>query len=146
MERQVQTIYGRAMKRLLVDTSVTILFFTAVASFTELVIAGMALETVLLTRLIMMPVMILTGRPYGLYRDWWMMCVPNGSTSVRTMIDIVAFLSFQVPVYVATLLFAGARWSEIVTAVSSAFILMVLVSRPFGLVLDFARRKAGIAV
>nr|WP_321442622.1 L-alanine exporter AlaE [uncultured Cohaesibacter sp.] len=134
------------MKSLLVDTSVTILFFTAVASFSELVIAGMALETVLLTRLIMMPVMILTGRPYGVYRDWWMMRVPNGSTSVKTMVDIVAFLSFQVPVYVATLLFAGARWSEIVTAVSSALILMVLVSRPFGLVLDFARRKAGVAV
>ena len=134
------------MKSLLVDTSVTILFFTAVASFSELVIAGMAVGTVLLTRLIMMPVMILTGRPYGLYRDWWMMRVPNGSTSVKTMVDIAAFLSFQVPVYVATLLFAGARWSEIVTAVSSALILMVLVSRPFGLVLDFARRKAGVAV
>lgn len=142
----MQSTYNCRMKRLIVDTSVTILFFTVVASFTELVIARMPLETVLLTRLVMMPVMILTGRPYGLYRNWWMMRVPPGSTNMRTILDIVAFLSFQVPVYVATLLFAGAQWSAIVTAVSSALLLMVLVSRPFGLVLDFARRKAGVAV
>lgn len=133
------------MKRLLVDTSVTIVFFTVIAGFTELVIAGMPLDMVLLTRLVMMPVMILTGRPYGLYRDWWMMRLRPHSASMRTMIDILAFLSFQVPVYVATLLFAGAPWSAIITAVSSALILMILISRPFGLVLDFARRKAGIA-
>ena len=133
------------MRRIIVDTTATILFFTILASFSELVIAGIPWQRVLTTRLIMIPVMIVTGRPYGLYRDWWIRFFKPSSPMARTMIDILAFLTFQVPVYMATLLYAGASWTETIASVGSALILMVFVGRPFGLFLDFARRKAGVA-
>jgi len=34
-------------------------------------VAGMESADVLKTRLIMVPLMILTGRPYGVWRDWF---------------------------------------------------------------------------
>ena len=48
------------MVKTVVDTLATILFFTLLAGFSELVIAGLSLEQVLITRLITVPVMIAT--------------------------------------------------------------------------------------
>lgn len=55
------------MRLTLVDTLSTILFFTILAAMTELYVAGMESADVLKTRLIMVPLMILTGRPYGVW-------------------------------------------------------------------------------
>ena len=59
------------MRLIFVDTLSTILFFTILATLTELYVAGMEPPDVLKTRLIMVPMMILTGRPYGIWRDWF---------------------------------------------------------------------------
>jgi hypothetical protein len=126
-----------------VDTTATIVFFTCVAAATELLIAGMTPREVLVTRLVMVPVMILTGRPYGLWRDQIFACISPQGALGRAICDIGAFLSFQVPVYAATLLIAGADGTEMVTAIGSAVVFMVILSRPFGLFLDAARRVAG---
>ena len=143
LDLPIQTAYGHAMKHTLVDTFATILFFTLAASFTELVIAGLSVEQVLVTRLIMIPVMVMTGRPYGIYRDRWMASLKPRSSFAKAVTDSLAFLTFQVPVYVATLIFAGARLSEILAAVGSALFFMLIVSRPFGVFLDFVRARAG---
>ena len=57
--------------------------------------------------------------------------------------DIIAFITFQVPVYVATLLVAGASIAEISAAVSSSIVFMILLSRPFGIYLEALRNWAG---
>ncbi|WP_319533250.1 L-alanine exporter AlaE [uncultured Cohaesibacter sp.] len=132
------------MKKTLVDTIATILFFTLLAGFVEIFIVGLTLQQVLITRLIMIPVMVVTGRPYGLYRDWCFdRAKPKGEV-LRFLIDGLAFITFQVPVYVATLFIAGADWQAVITAVGSSILLMLLVSRPFGLFLDVARRWSGV--
>lgn len=133
------------MRLLLIDTLATIFFFTIVATFTELVIAGMSPREVLITRSLMIPVMVLTGRPYGAWRDWLFMRTSPRHRITRTAVDILAFLSFQVPVYVATLVIAGADYKQIMTAIGSATIFMVILSRPFGLFLDFVRSIAGVS-
>ena len=58
------------MKSYLVDTASSLVFFTVIAALSELLIAGMAPGQVLIARLIMIPVMLATSRPYGLWRDW----------------------------------------------------------------------------
>jgi hypothetical protein len=58
------------MRLAIVDTLATIIFFTVVASLTELFIAGLEVREVLITRALMIPIMVLTGRPYGAWRDW----------------------------------------------------------------------------
>lgn len=134
------------MKAFVVDTVVTVTFFTLVAGMTELFIAGMELHQVVVARLLTIPVMVLTGRPYGVWRDWVFVRTNPKQKLTTVLVDIIAFLTFQVPVYVATLIVAGARASEIQAAVSAAILFMVLLSRPFGLLLEWVRRQAGTEV
>ena len=133
------------MKLIFVDTITTLFFFTLIAAFTELVIVGMEPLQVLTTRLIMVPVMVLTGRPYGVWRDWIFVRISPKYRLSRVVVDVVAFLSFQVPVYAATLAIAGANTSEMVTAVGSGTFFMMILSRPFGLFLEFSRQMNGVA-
>ncbi|WP_439121710.1 L-alanine exporter AlaE [Marivita sp.] len=134
------------MKAFVVDTLVTVTFFTFVAGLTEFFIAGMEMRQVVIARLVMVPVMILTGRPYGLWRDWVLLKTRAKRKVTTILADVFAFLTFQVPVYVATLLVAGASLAEIKTAVGAAILFMILLSRPFGLFLEWVRHKVGTNV
>jgi hypothetical protein len=90
--------------------------------------------------------MVFTGRPYGLWRDWIFLRISPHGRVMNIAVDILAFLTFQVPVYVTTLLIAGASFKEIQVAVSAAIFFMVLLSRPFGLFLEALRKWAGTAI
>ena len=57
------------MRLTVVDTLSTIFFFTILAAVTELYVAGMEHAKVLKIRAVMIPMMILTGRPYGAWRS-----------------------------------------------------------------------------
>ena len=72
---------------MVVDRLASIVFFTTVAAFSELYIVVMAPGEVLIMRLIMVPMMIVTGRPYGIYRDWMLAkTIPTAGWS-RTLMD-----------------------------------------------------------
>ncbi len=131
------------MRKTLVDTLASIVFFTTVAALTELFIAGMEPREVLVTRLVMIPIMIATGRPYGAYRDWFFARTGPTVGWSRTLIDILAFITFQLPVYGVTLAVAGASAAEIATLLPTTALMMILLSRPFGAYLDWARRVFG---
>jgi len=134
------------MKGYFVDTTATVVFFTIVAAASELFVAGMDPKQVLTARLIMIPVMMITARPYGLWRDWFFSKFRPQRWMASVACDIGAFLTFQVPVYVFTLVVAGANASEIGAAVSAAVVSMVLLSRPFGVYLEVLRGWAGTSV
>jgi len=127
------------MRLFLIDTLSTILFFTVVATFSELVIAGMEPSQVLTTRLLMIPIMVVTGRPYTGWRDWLIEQVRPQRGWSAALTDIAAFLSFQAPVYAATLLIAGASLTEIGAAIGLAILFMIILARPFGLFVDKVR-------
>ncbi|MCO6383725.1 L-alanine exporter AlaE [Oceanicola sp. 502str15] len=131
------------MRLFLVDTLTAVVFFTCVAALSELFVAGMPPSAVLFTRLVMVPVIVCTGRPYGWWRDVVFARVRPHSALASTLTDIAAFLAFQVPVYGLTLLAAGASLAQITAALGAAAVLMVLLSRPYGLLLNAARRLAG---
>ncbi len=131
---------GLTMRRTVVDTVSTIVFFTTVASFTELFIAGMDLREVVTTRLIMVPLMVLTGRPYGIWRDWVFLRIRPTVGWSKAVTDAAAFVVFQLPIYAATLVIAGADTAEIVILLSAVVPQMLILSRPFGLFLEFMRR------
>jgi len=133
------------MRLTLVDTLSTILFFTILAALTELYVAGMEPTDVLKTRLIMVPLMILTGRPYGVWRDWFFAGTKPTVSWSKSLIDGLAFLTFQLPIYGLTLWIAGADFDEIGTLLGSTAVLMLIVSRPFGLFLQAMRKLADIS-
>ncbi|CAM4304240.1 L-alanine exporter AlaE [Palleronia rufa] len=134
------------MRTLVVDTLSTIFFFTVFATFSEFVIAGMDASEVLTTRLVMVPIMILTGRPYTRWRDWLFSRVRPQARMVAVATDVGAFLAFQVPVYGATLLIAGATVAQALTAIGSAILFMIILARPFGVFVDLVRRATGAKV
>lgn len=131
------------MRLWIIDTLATIIFFTVVATFSELIVAEMEPSKVLHTRLLMLPIMVLTGRPYTGWRDWLVKQAQPQRRWSAALVDIVAFLSFQAPIYAATLLVAGANLVEITSAIGSAIIFMILLARPFGLFVDWARCTFG---
>ena len=131
------------MRAFLVDTMAAVIFFTVAAGASELLVAGLSPSQVLVTRLLTVPVLVLTGRPYGRWRDIVFGALRPATGLARGMADIAAFLSFQVPVYVAILSLAGAEWDEIARAAGAASVLMVAASRPYGLFLDWVRRVSG---
>ncbi|WP_179380078.1 L-alanine exporter AlaE [Jannaschia marina] len=133
------------MRAFLVDTLTTIVFFTVVAAVVELWIVGLDPAQVLVTRALTIPVMVLTGRPYGRWRDLLMVWVYPQRAITRAAVDTVAFLSFQMPIYALTLFVAGATLAEVLVALPTASLTMVVLARPFGLVLDAVRRIAGTA-
>jgi len=133
------------MRLTLVDTLSTILFFTILAALTELYVAGMEPADVLKTRLIMVPLMILTGRPYGVWRDWFFAGTKPTVSWSKSLIDGLAFLTFQLPIYGLTLWIAGADFDEVSTLLGSTAVLMLIVSRPFGLFLQAMRKLADIS-
>ena len=133
------------MRLTLVDTLSTILFFTTLAALTELYVAGMEPTDVLKTRLIMVPLMILTGRPYGVWRDWFFAGTKPTVSWSKSLIDGLAFLTFQLPIYGLTLWIAGADFDEVSTLLGSTAVLMLIVSRPFGLFLQAMRKLADIS-
>lgn len=96
-------------------------------------------------RLTAIPVMLLTGRPYGMWRDAAFAALRPSRAAGRTLTDVAAFVTFQVPVYAAILWLAGAEGGQMAAALSSAVVAMVLLSRPFGLWLDWMRRLFGAA-
>ena len=134
------------MKSYFIDTAATITFFTVIAALSELLIAGMNPTQVLIARLIMMPVMMVTARPYGLWRDWFFSKTRPQRWLTNVVGDIIVFITFQVPVYVATLALAGANPSEIAAAVSASIVFMILLSRPFGIYLEAVRNWASTSV
>ena len=134
------------MKNYFIDTAATITFFTVIAALSELLIAGMNPTQVLIARLIMMPIMMVTARPYGLWRDWFFSKTRPQLWLTNLVGDIIAFITFQVPVYVATLALAGANASEIAAAVSASIVFMILLSRPFGIYLQAVRNWASTSV
>lgn len=133
------------MRRFLVDTATAVTVFTMLATLSELLVAGMTPREVAITRTLMLPVMVATGRPYGLWRDAVLARIGGRGPVRRGIADTAAFLSFQVPLYLLTLRAAGTSGAEMAWAVSSATLFMLLIGRPYGALLDRVRAWAGVS-
>jgi hypothetical protein len=124
-----------------------VVFFTVVAGAAELLIAGLAPRQVLISRSATIPVLVLTGRPYGLWRDAILTRTSargRGRAAILAA-DTVALLSFQVPIYAAILAIAGAAPDQMIRALAAAAVGMLILGGPYGVFLDWVRRRAGVA-
>lgn len=128
------------------DIAAMILFSTAMCMAIEVFVAGLTLFQSLQARAAAIPVNLLTGRPYGWFRDRLFRLLRIDASRPLKMIlgDTLAFLVFQVPLYVAVLLLAGATWSQIALSSLSMSILFSIAGRPYGVFLEFCRKLAGV--
>lgn len=102
----------------------------------------MTFEQSLSSRLVAIPVNIMIAWPYGLYRDVIMRQARRLTPDdwMKNVADVVAYVSFQSPVYVAILLVVGANWQQIATAVSSNIVISMMMGAAYGYFLDYCRR------
>ena len=129
----------------LADTITSVLFFSLMGALTETLVARMSFDQVLVSRVAALPVMVLSGRPYGLYRDALLARVaPIGAARWRVALaDTAAFVTFQLPLYGAILWLAGTGIAQALAAMGSALVVMLVSARPYGVLLERVRRMVG---
>jgi hypothetical protein len=135
------------LRRYLADTLALLVFSTLAALITEIVIAGLSLSQSAHARAIAVPVIIVTARPYGVYRDWVLrlfLADGAGQRRRRVVADTAAFLSFQLPIYWMILALAGASLRQIAVSSAGAIAAICISGRPYGVLLDLFRRLFGV--
>ena len=126
------------------DTLALILFFTTTGIINERFVAGMSWEQVFDARILGAVLMVPSGRPYGLWRDWLMRYAGAGRLS-KILWDTLALVSFQVPIYAAILAVSGAGSAELLRGTLGVIVIMLASGRPYGAFLNFVRRRFGLA-
>ncbi|GLK88869.1 L-alanine exporter AlaE [Pseudomonas turukhanskensis] len=125
------------------DTLALLLFFTLTGVLNEHFVAGLALDQVLHARLLGALLMVVCGRPYGLWRDW-LLGFANSRRRSQILWDSLALVSFQVPIYAAILLISGASGEELLRGVLGVTVIMLALGRPYGAFLNVVRRCFGL--
>lgn len=122
-----------------------IVWSTVGGLFTEIVIAGLTVTQSLYARLTAIPVILITARPYGVYRDWiWRAWRGDEGAARRLIVDTAALVSFQLPLYWMILAFVGASVWQIAAASVTAILILAVSGRPYGVLLDAFRRLFGV--
>lgn len=132
------------MRPFLADTLALLSFFTVTGVLNERFLAGMDWSEVLTARLVGAPLMVLTARPYGLWRDWLLgrFAAPTGFGRIAW--DSLALMLFQVPLYALVIWAGGAEGGEVLRGCLGAAGIMLLSGRPYGLWLDLVRSWFGL--
>lgn len=130
------------LRHAMADTFAMVVYCSVVNMLIEILLSGMTFEQSLSSRLVAIPVNILIAWPYGLYRDVFMRLARRISPAgwVKNMADVLAYVTFQSPVYVAILLMVGADWHQIAAAVSSNIVISMVMGAAYGYFLDYCRR------
>ncbi|MGU9933631.1 L-alanine exporter AlaE [Enterobacter asburiae] len=130
------------LRHAVADTFAMVVYCSVVNMLIEIFLSGMSFEQSLSSRLVAIPVNIIIAWPYGLYRDAVMRFARHISPAgwVKNLADVLAYVTFQSPVYVAILLTVGADWHQIAAAVSSNIVISMLMGAVYGYFLDYCRR------
>ncbi|WP_062260413.1 L-alanine exporter AlaE [Endozoicomonas arenosclerae] len=125
----------------LADTFALISFGLVVGMLVEILVAGLSVEQSLQSRLMSIPVNMLIARPYGMYRDWVLgYSRLFGSRALgNTVLDTVAFVSFQIPVYAALVATTGATLEQVITAALGQIGALMFMARPYGMYMQLCR-------
>ncbi len=125
----------------LADTFAMVSFAFIIGMMVEVFVAGLSFDQSLQSRLLSIPVNLFTARPYGLYRDWLMTLARYmpGRFLGGTLMDIAAFISFQLPLYAVLIASTGASKEQVITACIGQVGSMVVMARPFGLYIQACR-------
>ena len=125
---------------MLADTFAMITWGIVVGMSVEL-LAGLSFEQSLQSRLFSIPVNLLTARAYGLYRDWLIrrgQVIGTGFFQLA-LLDVLAFISFQIPLYATMVFFTGASVDQVIAACTGQVGAMIIMGRPYGIYLQLCR-------
>jgi hypothetical protein len=87
--------------------------------------------------------MVPSGRPYSLWRDWFIRHATQSRTS-QILVDTSALVSFQVPIHAAILAVSGAGLDGVLRGSLGVVVIMLVLGGPYGAYLGFIRRRFGL--
>lgn len=130
------------LRHAVADTFAMVVYCSVVNMMIEIFLSGMSFEQSLSSRLVAIPVNILIAWPYGFYRDAFMRLTKRYSNAswAKNLADVLAYVTFQSPVYVVILWSVGADVNQIIAAVSSNIVVSMLMGAAYGYFLDYCRR------
>jgi hypothetical protein len=115
----------------------------------ELIIAGMDFSEHLKIRLAGVAVNTMTGRPYGIWRDWIfrrMNITEESHWAKKYAGDTIAFTGFQLPLYLLNMTIGGAEPDEMLKSSVSVTLIAGGMGRPYGVYLDEIRNQADLSL
>ncbi|WP_410529151.1 L-alanine exporter AlaE [Serratia sp. AXJ-M] len=125
------------------DTFALVVYCFIAGMAIEILISGMSFQQSLSSRLLSIPVNILIAWPYGRYRDLFIRIARRSDRYpflLRNLADLLAYVSFQSPVYAAILWSVGADGQQIITAVASNAVVSMAMGVVYGYFLEYCRR------
>ncbi len=125
----------------LADIFALISFGLVVGMAVEILVAGLSVDQSIQSRLLSIPVNMLIARPYGIFRDWLMALggASKGGFIRTTLLDITAFIGFQIPVYALLVASTGASMEQVAAACAGQIGALVLMARPYGIWMQTCR-------
>ncbi|AJJ11194.1 hypothetical protein CH64_3279 [Yersinia rohdei] len=139
---------GSRLRSAAADTFALVVYCFVIGMIIEIVVSGMTFQQSLSSRLVSIPVNILIAWPYGLYRDAFIRAAHRyaGKHSwARNLADLLAYVSFQSPVYAIILWSVGADIEQITTAVASNAVVSMAMGVAYGYFLEYCRRLFRVA-
>jgi len=138
------TSSAQRLKNFWADTFALNTFCYLISIPIELGFAQMTLSTHLTARLIGLFIITGTARPFGIWRDFVFRKM-NISASDRGMkpyvVDTLAYLSFELPLYMINMSISGASLMQALKAALIFCVIAGVVGRPYGLYRAYVRRK-----
>ena len=120
------------LRHAVADTFAMVVYCSVVNMLIEIFLSGMSFEQSLYSRLVAIPVnilMFMRAARKATQAGW-----------AKNLADVLAYVTFQSPVYVIILLTVGADWHQITAAVSSNIVVSMLMGAVYGYFLDYCRR------
>jgi hypothetical protein len=130
------------------DTFALVVYCFIAGMAIEFLVSGMSFQQSLSSRLLSIPVNILIAWPYGRYRDLFIRVARRFHRQpflLRNLADLLAYVSFQSPVYAAILWSVGADGQQIITAVTSNAVVSMAMGVVYGYFLEYCRRLFRVA-
>lgn len=121
--------------------------FSLLYGLNERFVAGMDWEEVGKTRLAAAIGNTITGRPYGIYRDWMMKKLnvrEDSSWLKKYAADVLVFATGQTPLYMLYLAASGADLEKMTKAAVFLTLVAPLAGRPQGATYEFTRKQFGL--
>jgi hypothetical protein len=130
-------------KRFLIDIVALNIFIICTAFFVEVVFSGIAFLTFIMGRAIMIIPNILTAEPYNITRTWIGLKLGTWKSDRLHQIvrDTLVFILYRVPLVFIVLTFLGAPRAKVISACIVATLISGFTGRPYGIFLDWMRKR-----
>lgn len=137
------SVHSSRLRSAFADTFALVVYCFITGMAIEILLSGMSLHQSLSSRLLAIPVNIVIAWPFGQYRDAVLRLARQHGRHpfwTRNLADLLAYVSFQSPVYAVLLLAVGVNLQQMLTAVVSNALASMILGVAYGYFLEYCRR------